>query len=136
MNLCEQEFDNIRNSQNIDDITAFIINNTQKTISCFQTFIQLWQRLDQHIKNNNKETTWKNYRFIDTLEVCAQEAERVLHCIQRIPAKELLGKDPLMLLEQRYGLWQDYATDDSDDEDWNQETEAEEDEDEDIEEVL
>ena len=66
---------------------------------------------------------WKQYRLPDCIKVCAQEANRIIQCLQHIPEKDLLGKRPLMQLEQQFGIWQPYASDDdSDDEDWKEET--------------
>lgn len=79
-------------------------------------------------KKCNSEATskcakWKQYRLGDCIDVCAQEAERIVQCLENIPEKELLGNKPLMELEQQFGIWQPYISDnDSDDEDWKEET--------------
>ena len=79
-----------------------------------------------HEKKCNSEATskcgkWKQYRLGDCIDVCAQEAERIVQCLENIPEKELLSNKPLMELEQQFGIWQPYISDnDSDDEDWKE----------------
>lgn len=91
-------------------------------INTLRTIATLWKTIDKHAANNEKTLNWKEYRLYDTIEVCTQEAERIANSIHGIPSEELLGRESLMLLEQRHGLWQPYISDDSDDEDWTQET--------------
>lgn len=83
--------------------------------------LEKYRKYSNKLSVTPKERKWKQYRLEDCIEVCAQEALRVLQCISSIPEKELLSDRPLMELEQQFGIWQPYASDDdSDDEDWKE----------------
>lgn len=124
------ELESLISNPDVTSISIYLRKNLETIHYCISTYLQLWQKVDKPTKNANAKANWKTYRFIDTLEVCAQETERVVHCLQGIPAERLVGDEPLMLLEQIYGLWQPYDSDNSDDEDWTQETSQDEEEEE------
>lgn len=119
---CKEDYTMLFQNPDVNNIVLVLTRSLAEINERINIFVQLWNLVDTSPKDPKAKVNWKHYRFIDTLEVCAQETERVLHCLQGIPAKELISKEPLMLLEQRYGLWQPYISDDSDDEDWTQET--------------
>ena len=116
---------NISSTTTNDDtqrVLATVHEHVTSVIGILRTIAELWKGIDTHAASGEKTLNWKEYRLYDTIEVCTQEAERIANSIHGIPGKELLGRESLMLLEQRYGLWQPYISDDSDDEDWTQET--------------
>jgi len=83
--------------------------------------LQKYRKYSNKLSVTSKERKWPQYRLEDCIEVCAQEALRIVQCISSIPEKELLSDRPLMELEQQFGIWQPYASDDdSDDEDWKE----------------
>lgn len=106
--------------------TQLVLDTIQEHISnvirILGTITTLWKTIDKYANDNQKALNWKEYRLYDTIEVCTQEAQRIANSIQSIPAEAILGRESLMLLEQRYGLWQPYISDDSDEEDWREET--------------
>lgn len=84
---------------------------------------------DQYCSNfmegNLDETDkrWRDYRLEDCMCVCTQEAERIYKCLECNPTKAELYKKSVMELEQQFGTWEPYASDeDTDDEDWKEET--------------
>jgi len=84
---------------------------------------------DQYCSNfmegNLDETDkrWRDYRLEDCMRVCTQEAERIYKCLECNPTKAELYQKSVMELEQQFGTWEPYASDeDTDDEDWKEET--------------
>ena len=116
----EREYTQLSARKDVGEIRAFCSRTLTEINDRIKLIYKLWNLVDTVPTNDKTKLNWKNYRFIDTLEVCAQETERVINCLQSIPATELVGREPLMVLEQKYGLWQDYISDDSDDEDWQE----------------
>lgn len=116
----EYEYEKLAASKDVGEIRAFCSRTLTEINDRIKLIYKLWGLVDPQTISDKTKINWKNYRFIDTLEICAQETERVTNCLQSIPAKELIGGEPLMVLEQKYGLWQDYISDDSDDEDWQE----------------
>lgn len=116
----EHEYTQLAARKDVGEIRAFCSRTITEIHDRIKLIFKLWMLVDPQYTSDKAKISWKNYRFIDTLEVCAQETERVINCLQSIPATELVGSYPLMVLEQKYGLWQDYISDDSDDEDWQE----------------
>lgn len=72
----------------------------------------------------DKTRKWAEYRLEDCIEVCSQETERVIQCLSSIPQEKLFSDRPLMELEQQFGIWTPYdSDDDSDDDDYEEEEE-------------
>ena len=109
-------------AKNLKDFTALAI----QLHDLIALFYDQYNTYESRAGTTNKPSelkSWKQYRLPDCIEVCAQEANRIIQCLQHIPEKDLLGKRTLMELEQQFGIWQPYASDDdSDDEDWREET--------------
>lgn len=84
---------------------------------------------DQYCSNfmegnlDDTDKRWRDYRLEDCMRVCTQEAERIYKCLECNPTKTELCKKSIMELEQQFGTWEPYASDeDTDDEDWKEET--------------
>jgi len=92
----------------------------------FDILIDKWNR---HINKSTclletwPERKWKEYRLEDCIKVCAQETDRIVRCLECNPSEDSLRTKPIMELEQQFGIWEPYASDDdTDDEDWQKET--------------
>lgn len=109
-------------AKNITDFTSLAIQ-LHDLIALFYDQYNTYESRAGTTNTSTDLKSWKQYRLPDCIEVCAQEANRIIQCLQHIPEKDLLGKRTLMELEQQFGIWQPYASDDdSDDEDWKEET--------------
>lgn len=123
---------NINNNNSNNSVTqhAVVYDICAKTIaSSLDGIYKDLEQLKRYWKNNvknqglDKDTKgWKDYNLYDCVEVCAQEAKRVLDCISRMSEEDWNSGKSVIELEHKYGLWQPYASDDSDDEDWTEET--------------
>lgn len=107
-------------SKHTTDIEDFKMVFESLSYICAAVHDKYCSTILEGVDMEEKERRWKEYRLEDCMSVCSQETERIVRCLECNPNKEALREKSVMELEQQFGIWQPYLSDDSDDEDYSE----------------